>query len=179
MVFAAELFTYLLLYLHFALTSIENQQYLNFKKQTEKILAMFCKNTNGKHIEPKTTMFCLSFILFCKNILFISVEDHIIMRTKEKKNPYWNYAGVKYLQHFHLVERNKWRHVRQLQNSLPVCSRFEWKFLIFFNTFTAKGFSELRPFMHLVIRSFGVNSFRNIQNLMYVTKNIQTKQTNN
>ena len=87
MAFAAELFTYLLFYLYFALTSIENQQYLNFKKQTEKILARFCKNTNGKHIEPKTTMFCLSFILFCKNILFISVEDHIIMRTKEKKIP--------------------------------------------------------------------------------------------
>ena len=34
--FVVELIAYLLNYLYFALTSIENQQYLNFKKQAEK-----------------------------------------------------------------------------------------------------------------------------------------------
>ena len=52
--FAVELFGYLLYYLSFVLTSIENQQYFNFKKQTEAILVRFSKHNFDKCIAPKT-----------------------------------------------------------------------------------------------------------------------------
>ena len=42
--------------------------------------------------------------MFCKNLLFISMED-----TSQKKNYFrqLNYIGVKYLQYLHLIEINK------------------------------------------------------------------------
>ena len=48
--------------------------------------------------------------MFCKNLLFIFVEDHIIICAKEIKfSSYRNCIDIKYLQHFHLIEINKCR----------------------------------------------------------------------
>ena len=70
---------------------------------------------------------------FCKNLVFISIEDHIIMSTTGKVFLPIEiiYLFVKYLQHFHLIEINK-RRQRHLENSLSIYNRCELKFLIFF-----------------------------------------------
>ena len=45
-----------------------------------------------------------------KKLLFISIEHHANISTKEQYfSYYWNYMGAKYLKHFHLIEINKWR----------------------------------------------------------------------
>lgn len=54
-----ELFTCFLYYIYFPLISEENQQYLNFRKSVQKLQTGFCKHAFGKHIEPKTIIFCL------------------------------------------------------------------------------------------------------------------------
>ena len=45
------------LLIYFSLTSIENQQYLNFKKEVEKILARFCKHLRRTYRTPNHTFF--------------------------------------------------------------------------------------------------------------------------
>ena len=65
-----------------------------------------------------------------KKLLFISIEHHANICTKEQYfSYYWNYMGAKYLKHFHLIEINKWRQYK------TVNSRYEWKLLTFFNSF--------------------------------------------
>ena len=72
---------------------------------------------------------------FCKNLLFISIEDHIIMHTKEKKFFFiLKLHSVKYLQHIYLIEIND-VNIRQLQNSLAGYSRYQEKFFTFVNSF--------------------------------------------
>ena len=90
--FAVELFGYLLYYLSFVLTSIENQQYFNFKKQTEAILVRFSKHNFDKCIAPKT-------IIMFKLVRGLIAQDtnHYILKFFEGIYILYIYIYIAYL----------------------------------------------------------------------------------